>query len=139
MMEAFSKTKSEYEPVRKLFSFIVGVIGLLLIYFVSKNLIADYESLFTINNFLSLLTPILLSLLFLPFLYLVTLYTTYENLFVRFEILLKQNPEFIKPLKRKVLVTNNFNLSKLRVFIENSRMKLTKVSTKNDIDNLFKN
>ena len=118
---------------------IVGVIGLLLIYFVSKNLIADYESLFTINNFLSLLTPILLSLLFLPFLYLVTLYTTYENLFVRFEILLKQNPEFIKPLKRKVLVTNNFNLSKLRVVIENSRMKLTKVSTKNDIDNLFKN
>ncbi len=136
-MIAYSEIKKEYEVVRKFLNGVSILVGLVILVYVSYMTFNNYKSLFIEANLLSLTTPIILSLLFLPFLYLINLYMVYEELFVRITFLLRNTPELISPLKRKIFIKNNINLYSLNFFIEKTRLKLLEVKTSIDVDNLF--
>ena len=62
---------------------------LLFLSYAIYNIIVDVHSFATINNFKEFLLPVVFTILFLPFIYMLALYLTYDLIFMRISFLIK--------------------------------------------------
>lgn len=74
--------------------------------------IEKHSELFTIENLKSFLLPIILTITFLPFMYLYNLLIKYEELWVRLQFMIRDKSE-IKRVKRQIMFIANFDINKL--------------------------
>jgi len=112
LMNLVSENKDEYKPVNKLTSKIIGIIGLIYILFALYNLFFKNQNIFSNHNLNTLILPVLLTVLSVPFFYFTTLYSNYERLFLRVKFMNK-NVEIQRKLKRQILWKVKLNLNKL--------------------------
>ena len=111
-MKAIAERNKEYEIVDKLLNFILVAAGLFLLFYVSYNVVTDFENFATIQNLESFYMPILLSILFIPFVYIAALIASYETLFARLQFFVPDK-EVLRYAKLKTILSIQFNLSKL--------------------------
>lgn len=137
-MSAVSELKKEYLPVKKLFDFILSIIGIFFIVFALGKVFGDFQHIMTSQNLKTLILPSLLTVAFIPFVYLFALIMTYEMLFDRLNFFNKNNPDLIKFTKRKIILACHLNLSKLNHFAKESTQDLMKVKTREDVINMIK-
>lgn len=116
-MLAISETKEEYEPARKLLTFLSSSIGAILLIYVGYMAFDDFSNFATLQNLRSFVVPILLSLSFLLFVYFAALAINYETLFVRLSFFAKEKP-VLSYAKKKILLTCGINLKKLNKWSE---------------------
>lgn len=102
------KAKQVARLIGGLMNFLIGGI----IIFVVYETISEYKSLLTLNSFLSLIHPIMMTLLFLPFAYGMALYFGYDALFTFISIYSKDRRHQIKT-KLHVVSSANFSLKRL--------------------------
>ena len=132
---AFAESKPEYKQVRKLLNFILGVFGLYLLSFTIREIVLDFQNFASLKNARDFFLPILFSLVFLPFVYVMALIMQYEMFFIRIDIANK-NSDVAKYVKGKVLAACHINLSKLNEVSKNAGYP--KVSNKEDVLEWFK-
>jgi hypothetical protein len=137
-MSAVSELKKEYLPVKKLFDFILSLIGIFFIIFALGKVFGDFQNIMTSQNLKTLILPPLLTVAFIPFVYFFALIMAYETLFVRLSIFNKNDPDLIRFTKRKILLACHLNLSKLNRFAKESTQDLMKTKTKEDVINMIK-
>lgn len=137
-MSAVSELKKEYLPVKKLFDFVLSLIGIFFIIFALGKVFGDFQNIITSQNLKTLILPPLLTIAFIPFIYFFALIMAYETLFVRLSIFNKNDPDLIKFTKRKIILICNLNLSKLNRFAKESTQDLMKVKTKEDVIRMIK-
>lgn len=113
VIQAYSQTDKKYESVEKLFRNVITIIGLGLLVYVIYETVVEFRNTFTIQNLKSLLHPIIMTIAFLPFAYILALYMTYEMLFVRVDFLARDK-KIGSRLKRQILWTANLNFNKLK-------------------------
>jgi hypothetical protein len=118
MIWAYSQTDKKYEPVQKLFKNIITIIGLGLLVYVIYETVVEFQKTFTIQNLKSLLHPIVMTVLFLPFAYILALFMNYEILFVRVDFLARDK-KVGRRLKRQILWTAALNFNKLKRISKN--------------------
>jgi hypothetical protein len=136
-MLGVSGTKKEYKPVKNLLQIILAIYGIFLIIFALVHVVGDFKDFATIYNIKDFLLSPLLTVSFLPFVYFLVLYTTYESLFTRMDIFLRdQNKELIRFAKRQILRACLFNLKKLNRFSMNYTTQLMSIKNKSDIVSL---
>lgn len=82
-MHALSQSSDEYKIVENLFGTILSLIGLLLIIYSVYELIINFSGFAKQETIEDFFLPPLLTLAYLPFIYFMVIYTTYENIFVR--------------------------------------------------------
>jgi len=138
LLLAVSETQERFSIIKKLLNFVLSILGIVVIIYVGYMISIHFSELITITNAFSIITPVILSITFLPWLYFLNLYMVYEELFVRINFLLRKSPKLIKPLKQKILYYNHVNLRNLNIFRESSRLPLMKIKTQSDIDSLFR-
>jgi hypothetical protein len=132
-MLVISGTKQEYKPAKKLFQFVLAIYGISLIIFALVQVIGDFKDFATIYNLKDFLLSPLLTVSFLPFVYFLALYATYESLFTRVDIFLKdQNKELIRFTKWRILRACLFNLKKLHRFSKGYTSQLMSIKNKSD-------
>ncbi|MDX1349754.1 MAG: hypothetical protein R3279_05890 [Putridiphycobacter sp.] len=131
-----TKGKPEYKSVEKFsngsLSIFGGVILIYTIYKISQGF-NEFANLLTLKSFL---LPILLTILYLPFLYFVALWTLYEVMYIRLSSQLKKK-KHKKYLKRLMILTFHINRKKLRLF--QSELGFEPVQNKKDINRVFEN
>ena len=71
----------KYNATRALLKGVLAIVGLVLIVTAIRQLIGDIQSFFTLGTLSEFLLPIFLTLLFLPYLFLLTVYAEYERVF----------------------------------------------------------
>ena len=81
----------------------------------------------------SFINPIILTVGYLPFSYLLAVYMVYEMLFVRLSIFIKNDPKLVKFIKRRIIFICHFNLFKLIGFSKESVIDLMNFRDKNDV------
>ena len=86
----------KYEITRKFFEWFLTVIGLGLLIYVLVQFIQAPQSLFTVKNLEELLFPIILTFSYIPSIYLLGVYSGYEELFLRLTYHVKKNHTKIK-------------------------------------------
>src|SRR5258706_13713871 len=85
---AVASRKKEYQPVTNILQFLLAFYGIFLLVYALVQVIGNFSNfatLYTVKDFL--LSP-LLTIAFLPFVYFLALYATYEELFTRVDIFL---------------------------------------------------
>ena len=128
-MKAIAERNKEYEIVDKFMNFILIVAGFFLLFYASYKVVTDFENFATIQNLESFYMPILLSILFIPFVYIAALIAAYETLFIRLQFFVPDKA-VLRYVKFKTILSIQFNLSKLNRWSDyinkNWRFKNTK-------------
>lgn len=140
MISVFSENKEENRSVKRVADSLLAIYGILVlifsIYYVSK----DLNSFATLSNLESFLLGPILTVLFLPFIYITALVMTYESYFAGIKWILKENKETFKFTKWNVLKSCNFNLSKIQLVSKNLHIytSVNKSEILNDLRKILK-
>lgn len=98
--------------VGRFLNFIVGIYGLVVLIFAIYETIGNYLTDFTIENLQSLVLPSILTISFIPFAYLVSVFSAYEILFTKLYNV--KNEKFSKStIKWKIIKRNKLNLKRI--------------------------
>ena len=111
-MKAIAERNKKYEIVDKLLNFILIAAGFFLLFYASYKVVTDFDNFATIRNLESFYMPILLSILFIPFVYIAALIAAYETLFTRLQFFVPDKA-VLRYAKFKTILSIQINLSKL--------------------------
>lgn len=118
---------------------LVIVYGIIcIIYSVIKATI-DYQNFISVNTFLSFILPIILMLIFIPFIYILSMQILYEDIFIRVKSSVRKNKKLYRYLKLKTRKTFFLRLFKLEKFRQSPMFSNELFRTREEIDNFFTN
>lgn len=137
-MQVLAEKKEEHLLARRIIDSILGAFGLSLIIFTVYNAFKDFAGFATIHNLRSILLPPALTLAFIPFLYLLALFTAYEELYVRLLNFLEANKVLTKYAMVGVFRMCFLDLGKLNRFSTNRVTDLVNLKDKEDISNMIR-
>ena len=115
-MEIMLKREERTIVVAKLMNWIQVIFGLVLIWHTISSLLADEKGIDKIVSLRSFIFPIILTFLFIPFLYFQKLAILYESLFTRLNYGSDINKDSKRKIKYKLLLIFNINYFKLDNF-----------------------
>ena len=129
-LEIFAGTRAEYRQVNKFLKFVLVLVGFFLLTFSIRYIVFNMQNFLTFENLRSFLLPLILSIILVPYIYIMALVMQYEILFVRINIA-NDNSKFARHAKMKVLTHCHINLSKLTKVARNARYP--KINEKKDV------
>jgi hypothetical protein len=113
MIKAYTEVKiTSFRAVDKFFGYVLALIGLVVIGFTLHMAISDIEGFITIHNLRDFLLPVVLSTLYLPFIYGWALFLAYNYLFMRINFYNKDR-ELARYLKKLIFLTFHIRLWRL--------------------------
>jgi hypothetical protein len=124
LLKAYSEAKAEYKQIGKLMNGALTIIGLVFLSLSIKdafNNIGNFASYTTLKSFL---LPIILSISFLPCVYVIAVVMEYELLFIRLRKFLK-NKDDLAFSKRRIMLKGLISLKKLKQLSSNINELLT--------------
>jgi uncharacterized membrane protein YhdT len=114
-LRAVALSKPIYKLARIALDYILGLLGIVIIAYTIREISTDFHGFATLKNLRDFLLPLAFTITYIPFVYLVTLYSQYDNIFMRIDFANK-NSNLTKYAKQKILITFHFNLRKLTRF-----------------------
>jgi hypothetical protein len=114
LIQAFSQTDKKYQPVTKLSTSILALIGTFYFLYALYKTIVEYNTLFAIQNLQALLLPVILTITSLPFFYGLALFMQYETVFIRIRFMTNDMAKK-KELRQAIFSVARFNLTRLKV------------------------
>jgi hypothetical protein len=112
LTEVKVKTDSSYKLVDKWLGYALALIGIVLLGIAIYRALYDIEGLLTLHNLRDFLLPVVLSILYLPFIYAWALFLAYDYLFLRINLYNKDR-ELARYLKKLVFLTFHVRLWRL--------------------------
>ena len=113
MLQTIAELKVENKKVNEILLWILGLYVIGMFIFSIYNIYDNFSSFVTSNNLREFLLPLLFTVMFLPFIYFIALYSKYEVLFVRLGFFINDQ-ELLKYAKWKTALTFHVNLKRLR-------------------------
>lgn len=136
MMSGFSSVKPEYKRVNVFLNYVLGFIGIVLLIFTIYQIVIDFQDFASLKNVRDFLVPILLTIAFLPIIYLMAIYIKYEDIFIRIDIA-NTDIDLARYAKQKIFFKCHLNLSKLNRISRN--LVILKLNNRDDVSNLLRN
>ncbi|MFW5872306.1 MAG: hypothetical protein ACOCUT_04290 [bacterium] len=131
MTQAVAELDEKHKVVSKFLQNILAIAGLFIFSYSLYKTIVNFDNVFTFQILVSFLLPSTLTILFIPFVYFLALYSTYESYFIHLDFLTFQKDK-VKETKKLILRIAYFNLDKLlrikknfekRVFYDDTDLK----------------
>lgn len=135
LFASFTDVKAEYKEVNILFTTLQSIIGFILLIYSAGSLYNNLDVFHNFQLYQNFWNPIFLSLLSIPFLYIVFTYTSYEIAFSVMSIMIKDE-KTLNYAKRTAVCKFKFNINRLNRF-----KKLLSTQSRQsiyDIDSLIK-
>lgn len=111
-----NKLSEKAKIVPPFFNKILSYFGIFIFGFVVFKTITQTNELLTLDNFKSFLLPLLFTISFIPFIYMIALYSAYTQIWSVVDDIIKEQT---KKLKIYILLIANFNINKLSRISEN--------------------
>lgn len=132
IMLVVAQSDTKFEPVRKLLNFIFALIGFGLLFYASYKLKTDWQAFFNRNTLQDFIIPPILTLLYIPFLWFISIYIDYQSLYSRLPIFIKDS-SIRSYAKRKALLTFHIRTMLLKRWGQN--LITLNIQNKQDVDN----
>ena len=116
--QAYSELDKKNIQVTKLLTNILSIIGFVFLGISLYKTVTGFDDFFSLNTLKIFLLPIILTTLFIPFIYFLSLYSIYESYFVRLDFMTVKKDE-VQIVKKLIRRKANFNLNRLNRIIEN--------------------
>lgn len=137
-MLGIAETDTKYGLVKKILNSILVAFGLFSILYAFAQLMSSFSSFTTLYNLRTFIIGPILSLGYIPFLYLFALVMTYETLFIRIKMFTKKDRGLENYSKWEVFKLCNLNLTKLILFVQQTGGEITQISNKEDINKIIR-
>lgn len=112
MTQAVAEMDEKHKVVSKFFQYVIAIAGLSIFTYSFYKTIVNFDDVLTFQNLVSSLLPSTITILFIPFLYFLALYSTYESYFIHLDFMTIKNDK-VKVVKKLILRIANINLDKL--------------------------
>jgi hypothetical protein len=128
----------KYPSVAKLMRWLQIIIGGLILIYAIRNVVSDYTNFASFDMLRKFLLPILLSILFLPFIYFLKLFATYEILFVPLKLGYEKSNKLKRYAKWKIIKYCRLSLKKVEKASNMKIHNLMHIKSKDDVDEIIK-
>ena len=138
IVQIVPSVRSEAPKVAAFVDRLIGVLGIGLVIWVVVRILIDWPSLWSLDSVEILILIPVLSVLFVPYLYWVALYSGYDQLFRRSS---KRGTNPIDArwyLRRRILIHVNVRLGRITHLLNKHSFDLMRISEHNDVDVLFR-
>ena len=119
VLQAYAGTKEEYASTKKFVDWLLAIIGLFVLAYSLIEAVKTYAQLNFIDLFVSFITPLIFSVLYLPVAYLLAVYSKYQLLFIRMRFKETKDNEAQKTHRKKALKACGLSLKKIDLFQKN--------------------
>lgn len=116
--QSYAEGRDEYAVAERVLNVVLGLIGGALVFYAGYELVTDLRSFARPTTLTDFSLPIILSLLFLPFLLLLSLYLNYESAFQRLSWMV-EDEALRRYAKRAALFSFNIRANLLRHWLHN--------------------
>ena len=137
LISAVAERDEKNKAVVKLCNALLAIYGLISIIFSLNQAIVDYQNFITLDTLKSFLLPIIMSLLYLPFIYFFSMHCLYEEIFIRLKFVVRKDKKLLRHFKYKTRLNYCFRLKKLEGFRVSAMFTRELFSSKQDIDKFF--
>lgn len=137
VLAAVASTDSKYSSVAKLMGWIQGFIGFGLLVIVFRNAITHPNEIVGLTALKQFVLPILLTFLFLPFIYCSIFYAAYESLFNRINFAFKSRMDLKYHTRKRVFEECRFSVTRLRTLSRELSPAVWSMQSQSDIDLFF--
>ena len=131
MTQAVAEMDEKHKVVSKFLQNVIAIAGLLIFSFSLYKTVINFDAVSTFQNLVVFLLPSTITILFIPFVYFLALYSTYESYFIHLDFMTVKKDK-VKEVKKLILRIANINLDKLlrikknfekRVFYDDTVLK----------------
>lgn len=131
MTQAVAEMDEKHKVVSKFLRNVIALAGLSIFSYSLYKTVINFEAVLTFQNLVSFLLPSTITILFIPFVYFLALYSTYESYFIHLDFMTVKKDK-VKETKKLILRIANINLDKLlrikknfekRVFYDDTDLK----------------
>ena len=136
-LSAAAESDEKNKAVAKFCNVLLIIYGIISIAFSIREAIIDYQNFITIYTLKSFLLPIIMSLLYLPFIYFFSMHCLYEGIFIRLNFVVGNNKKLLRYFKYKMRLNYCFRLRKLESFKSSAMITREPFLSKQDIDEFF--
>jgi hypothetical protein len=112
LTQAVDKMDEKHKVVSKFLQNVIAIAGLSIFSYSFYKTIVNFDDVLTFQNFLSFLLPSTITILFIPFVYFLALYSIYESYFIHLDFMTIKKDK-VKEVKKLILRIANINLDKL--------------------------
>jgi len=113
MMKPFAERDKKYQQLKGPINTVLILLGSVIIVFAIYKTIVGYKHFFTISNVKSLLLSPILTTLYIPFLYLLAMIFTYEQVFMHLRFRSNGNEIFLGAIKWETVKSAKLNITRL--------------------------
>lgn len=132
-----SERDAKYKNVYKLINSVSGILGFVFLYKTIEVGVNEYQRLNVRDTLISFLIPIIYLVLTLPLIYIISLYSKYELLFLRMSFKEGNDKKVNKKRRFDVLRICNISVRKVRIFTNEFLPRMYKSITDEEFDNLL--
>lgn len=131
MTQAVAEMDEKHKVVSKFLQNIIAIAGLSIFSYSLYKTVINFDAVLNFQNLVSFLLPSTITILFIPFVYFLALYSTYESYFIHLDFMTVKKDK-VKETKKLMLRIANINLDKLlrikknfekRVFYDDTDLK----------------
>jgi hypothetical protein len=115
---------------------VLGTVGFVVLGFAVLRAISDYRSLGTMNTVRSIAFPPLMSILLVPFIYVMLCVYAYDEAFIRLTIGREKTSKVVRYAKRRIFFHCGLSLRKLRDLTSRPR-EMMRIESNEDVDRLL--
>ncbi len=123
MTQAFAEMDEKHKMVSKFLQNVIAIAGLSIFSYSLYKTIVNFDDVLTFQNLVSFLLPSTITVLFIPFVYFLALYSTYQSYFIHLDFMTVKNDK-VKETKKLILRIANINLDKLLRIKKNFEKKV---------------
>ena len=132
MLQAVADLDSKNAQVAKILTNLMAIFGFGLFAYSIYKMVNGYTDFFSLGTLHSFILPIILTILFLPYLYCLSLYNIYESYFVRLNFMSVKKDK-VNEVKKHIIRRAHMNINRLnrimerfdkRVFYDDTNLKM---------------
>jgi hypothetical protein len=131
LTQAVAEMDEKHKVVSNFLQNVIAIAGFSIFSYSLYKTIVNFDDVLTFQNLVSFLLPSTITVLFIPFVYFLALYSTYESYFIHLDFMTVKKDK-VKETKKLILRIANINLDKLlrikknfekRVFYDDTDLK----------------
>jgi hypothetical protein len=133
MIAAVAAMQQRNEVVKQAADSVLAIFGFFLIAYAIVSILDNFQGFATSENILSFILPLLLTFVYLPFLYFFALFVAYQDVFVQIDMFLRRDQDLANFVRQKILISCKVNLRKISRFTKEYTKKLTTLKNTDDV------
>ncbi|SMP68591.1 hypothetical protein [Anoxynatronum buryatiense] len=136
-LQAVASFEEKYKQVEKLITTLISILGLMIFANAIHLTVKDFHTFGSLDTLKSFLLPIILTVLYLPLVYCMSLYTIYDHINARLKMKSYIDKKLRRYIIRNIFLKYHFKLHSLRKFQTHSLLNLVKFRSREEVKQYF--